>query len=68
MSILKADPSVTTKYEFTPEQIKKLIASDLGADESKVSIYYREGVLPGAHPMDRDPPRGIVKIEVTVKS
>lgn len=66
--ILKADPSVTTKYEVTPDQLKKLIAADLGAPVEKVRVDYVEGQLPNAHPMDRDPPRGIVKIVVTVTS
>lgn len=67
MSILKSNPEVTTKYEFTPEQLKQLIASDLGAVPEKVTINYKIGELPGAHQMDRDPPRGVIKIEVTIE-
>lgn len=68
MSILKDSlKSVQTTYEFRLDQIKMLIALDLGVASDKVTVdYVIEEV--GADPMDRY--RGtdkVTKIRVTVK-
>lgn len=64
MAILKASKQI---YEFTLDDMKALIASDLGVPASSVSVNYVEGDVGLGDPMDRYPaPRGIVGITVTV--
>lgn len=69
MSVLKGGKNSTiVHYEFTPDQIKALIASDLGVSGDKVFVQYVEGDIGYGDPLDRYPaPRGVVKISVTVK-
>lgn len=65
MAILK---SQSTEYEFSLEDMAKLVAADLGVDANSVSVSYVEGDTGAGDPMDRFPaPRGIVKIRVTVR-
>jgi len=68
MSILKSGKDRTVvHYEFTLDQMKALIASDLGVSTDKVSLQYVEGDIGYGDPMDRFPsPRGVVGIRVTV--
>lgn len=63
MSILKAK---TTKYEFSPDEIKKLIAQDMNIPEVAITINFRIQEVNG-DVLDRY--RGVdtvTKIEVTI--
>lgn len=65
MAILK---SHVTEYEFSLDDMRLLIAADLGVDADLVSVTYVEGNTGPGDPMDRYPaPRGVVKIRVTVE-
>lgn len=56
----------TITYEFTPEDIKKLIAQELKIDPKKVDVQYRIEEV-GGDPMDRYPGHDeVVAINVTV--
>lgn len=58
--------SKTISYSFSPGEIKKLIAKDLGVDESKVTVRYVIEEVDG-DPMDRYPGIDtVVSIEVTI--
>ena len=64
MGVLKSKIST---YEFSLEDMAKLVAADLGVPVEKVTVRYVEGDTGLGDPMDRYPaPRGIVKIQVTV--
>ena len=66
MAILK---SKSTEYEFSLDDMTKLVAADLGVDAKNVIVSYVEGNVGPGDPMDRYPaPRGIVKIRVTVRN
>lgn len=60
--------SKTTEYSFSPAEIKKLIAKDLEADESKISVRYVIREV-GGDPMDRFPGTPTVtSIDVTINN
>jgi hypothetical protein len=64
MGVLK-----TTKreYEFSLENMKQLIAADIGVSTSEVHVDYVMGDIGLGDPMDRYPtPQGVVSIKVTV--
>lgn len=66
MAILKASKQI---YEFTLDDMKALIASDLGVPASAIDVSYVEGDVGPSDPMDRFPtPRGIVSVSVTVNN
>ena len=69
MSLLRdANVTSTTTYEFKPEAISLLIATDLGLPVERVSVHFVIQEV-GGDPMDRY--RGtdtVTSIRVTVKS
>lgn len=66
MAILKASKQI---YEFSLDDMKALIASDLGVPASAINVSYVEGDVGPSDPMDRFPtPRGIVSVSVTVNN
>ena len=67
MSVLPRKAATTTTYQFVPDDIKNLIAADLGVSPSKVSVYYKIGDLDDRGDPYYSGPRGVVGIEVTVK-
>ena len=59
--------ATNTTYEFTPDDIKLLIADNLKVDPKKVSVHFKLGEV-GYDPMDRGHGRKeVTSIEVTVK-
>ena len=66
MGILTAS---TQTYEFTLDEMKKLIASDLGVNSSSINVEYKIGDVGPGDPMDRYPaPQGVVGVKVTVNT
>lgn len=56
----------TITYEFTPDDIAKLIANELKVDIKKISVNYKIAEV-GADPLDRFPGHDeVVAINVTV--
>jgi hypothetical protein len=54
-------------YEFTPDDIKLMIAENLEVSPEKVRVEYVQGDIGRGDPLDRYPaPTGIVKIRVLV--
>ena len=66
MSILKKKETIVS-YELKPEQIKSLIANDLGVDESKIDVNFIIREVGGDY-FDRFPGTPtLTEIKVTVK-
>jgi hypothetical protein len=64
MATLKSNK---TTYEFSLDDMRALIANDLGVDLNKVTVTYAMGQTGPGDPMDRYPaPRGVVGVLVTV--
>jgi di/tripeptidase len=56
------------EYSFTPDDIKKLIAKNLGVAEGTIKVHYKIQEV-GADPMDRFPgTKEVTEINVTVTS
>ncbi len=57
----------TVSYEFTPDDIKLMIAENLEISPEKVRVEYVQGDIGLGDSLDRYPaPTGIVKIRVLV--
>lgn len=67
MGILKGSQTRTTVYEFTPEDLRALIANDLYEDKCDITVEYVIQEV-GGDPMDRySGTKQVTKIKVTVK-